>query len=281
MVSGIKGSVRAIAGLTALVAGACASAAVEDDVQVTTARVPVAECSAVTESGAPVVFFAIDTTTAPWEPAPRVAVAAGADIPINIGQNYAPHGMRRIPRECIEWRIEPEGHASFSEGGERLTIAGDLPLGSVVELTAVIAQEGEPTRAGTLRISIVDDVSRQLIGTWSFEDVRGCDRMSLDPPREIRFEPENSARVAWTVFEQYWDYWGRYAWDPQTGAFSLEPTGGNRLPPDISATGRLVLEDERQLAISGFHFGTREPETPSFMVSAEEAGCTLVFRRQR
>lgn len=277
----IKGSLWAVTCLTALAAGACVSAAAGEDAPHVQTRAPVPACSAVTESGAPVAFFAVDAAIPPWEPAQGVAVAAGDTIPINIGQNYAPYGMRRIPGQCIEWQIEPAGHASLSEGGERLTIAGDLPLGSVVELTAVIAQEGEPTRTGTLRISIVDEASRQLMGTWSFEEVRGCNRMAIDPPRELRFEPENGVRVAWTVFERYWDYWGRYGWDPQTGAFSLEPTGGNRVPADVSTSGQLVVENARQIAISGFHFGARASDTPSFLVSAEEAGCTLVFRRQR
>lgn len=277
----IKGILRAVTCLAALVTGACVSAAAGEDAPPVQSRAPIAECSAVTESGAPVAFFAVDAAIPPWEAAPGVAVAPGATIPINIGQDYAPHGMRRIPGQCIEWRIEPAGHASFSEDGQRLTVAGDLPLGSVVELTAVIAQEREPTRTGTLRISIVDEASRQLIGSWSFADVRGCNRMSIDPPRELRFEPDNGVRVAWTVFERYWDYWGRCAWDPQTGAFGLEPTGGSRLPPDVSATGSLVVEDARQIAISGFHFGSRESGAPSFLQSAEEAGCTLVFRRQR
>lgn len=277
----IRMSVRAVTCLTALAASACVSAGAGEDAPAVQTRTPVAECSAVTESGARVAFFAVDAAIPPWEAAPGAAVAAGATIPINIGQDYAPHGMRRIPGQCIEWRIEPAGHASLSEDGERLTIAGDLPLGSVVELTAVIAQEGEPTRTGTLRISIVDEASRQLIGGWGFAEVRGCNRMAIDPPRELRFEPDNGVRVAWTVFEQYWDYWGRYGWDPQTGVFSLEPTGGNRIPADVSTTGQLVLENARQIAISGFHFGTRASDTPSFLLSAEEAGCTLVFRRQR
>ncbi|WP_439633868.1 hypothetical protein [Glycocaulis sp.] len=278
--SGIRGSVWAAAGLTALAAGACVSAAVEDDTQMTAVRAPLEECSAVTRSNAPIGFYGMDRRYSPSETMSSVAVVAGASFPFRIGEYYGPSGVRPVPGQCIEWQIEPPGHASLSEEGERLTIADDLPVGSVVELRAVIAQEGEPTRTGALRISIVDEASRQLIGTWSFEDVRGCSRMSIDPPREVRFDAENFARVAWTVFERYWDYWGHYTWDPETGAFGLEPTGGNRLPPDVSATGRLVVEEERQLAISGLHFGTREPDRQTALVSAADAGCTLVFRRQ-
>lgn len=277
---GIRGSVRAVAGLTALVTGACVSAAVEDDVLVTAVRAPVAECSAVTRSNAPIGFYGMDRRYSPSETMSSVAVVAGASFPFRIGEYYGPSGVYRIPGQCIEWQIEPPGHASLSGDGERLTIADDLPVGSAVQLTAVIAQEGERTRTGTLRISIVDEASRQLIGTWTFEDVRGCSRMSVDPPREVRFDAENFARVAWTVFERYWDYWGHYSWDPETGAFGLEPTGGNLLPHDVSAHGQLVVEEERQLAISGFHFGTREPDRRSTLVSVDEAGCTLVFRRQ-
>ena len=280
MASGTKTGTWAITGLTALMTGACVSAAGEDDAQVSVVRAPLAECSAVTQSNAPIGFYGMDRRYSPSETMSSVAVVAGASFPFRIGEYYGPSGVYRIPGQCIEWQIEPPGHASLSEDGERLTIADDLPVGSAVQLTAVIAQEGERTRTGTLRISIVDEASRQLIGTWTFEDVRGCSRMSIDPPREVRFDAENFARVAWTVFERYWDYWGHYSWDPQTGAFGLEPMGGNRLPPDVSAHGQLVVEEERQLAISGFHFGTREPDRPSTLASTDEAGCTLVFRRQ-
>lgn len=280
MLTVIDGRTSAIAGLAALVTCACVSAAIEDDVQETPVPAPAAECSAYTESQAPVVFYAMDSTIPSWEPAARIAVVPGARIPINVGQYYGPSGIRPVSRECIAWQIEPAGHASVSEGGERLTMAGDLLPGSIVELTAVIAREGERTRSGTLRVSILDDGSRQLIGTWSFQDVRGCDRMSLDPPREVRFEPENGMSVAWTVFERYWDYWGRYEWVPENGAFSFEATGGNRGPSDVSASGQLVLEGASLLAISGFHFGNRNPDSPSALVSASDAGCTFVFRRQ-
>ena len=270
----------AIAGVPALFVGACVSAAIEEDAQEAGAPAQIAECPAYAESQAPVVFYAMDSTIPSWEPALRVAVVAGGSIPINVGQYYGPSGIRPVSLECIEWQIEPAGHASVSEGGERLTMAEDLVPGSVVELTAVIAREGERTRSGTLRISILDDVSRQLIGTWSFDGVRGCDRMSIDPPREVRFEPENGMSVAWTVFERYWDYWGRYGWVPETGAFSFEATGGNLIPSDVSASGQLVLEGAGLLALSGFDFGNRNPDAPSFLLSAEEAGCALVFRKQ-
>jgi hypothetical protein len=243
--------------------------------------VSAAECSAYAESPAPVVFYGMDSAMPSWEPAGRIASAAGAGIPINIGQFHGPGGIRPVSRECIEWQVEPAGHASVSEDGERLTMAPDLLPGSVVELTAVIAQEGEGARTGTLRIFILDDASRQLIGAWSFDAVRGCEGAQIDPPLEIRFEVDNGLSVTWTPFGRYWDYWGRYAWSPESGDFRFETTGGNRIPPDVSEGGRLVLEDARRLAISDFHFGARDPDALAPPVSAADAGCALVFRRQR
>ena len=131
-----------------------------------------------------------------------------------------------------------------------------------------------------MRIVIIDDTARQLIGTWSFDAVRGCDAAEVDPPLEIRFEVNNGLSVTWTPFGRYWDYWGRYEWSPDTGAFTFEATGGNQVPADISVNGEMVLEDDRHLALSGVHFGTRERGAPPSGVSAAEAGCTLVFRRQ-
>lgn len=239
------------------------------------------DCSAHVESQAPVAFYGMDRYMAGWEPTLNIVAEAGAVIPINIGQSYGPHGMRPIPLECIAWRTEPADALSVSDDGETLTISADAEPGSIVSLTALIAGDGERSVSATLRISVLDDALRPLMGTWQFEEVRGCSRMSVDPPREVRFEPENRMSVAWTVFERYWDYWGRYEWDAEAGGLSFEPAGGNRLPADVSARGQPVAVDDRHIAISSFHFGNREPDSASFLVSAAEAGCTFVFRRQR
>lgn len=281
MVQLIRGRVPACMLLTGLVAGACAATPPSDATPEAVIVAPAAECSAFAESRAPVVFYGMDPTMPAYEPAGRIAAAAGATISINIGQYYGPSGIRPVSRHCIEWQVEPAGAASVRDDGANLTLSADAAPGSVISLTGVIAGAEGRSVSGTVRINILDEASRQLIGTWSFEDVRGCDRMSVDPPREIRFEPENGMSVAWTVFERYWDYWGRYAWAPESGAFSFETTGGNRVPSDVSGSGQLVVEDARHLALSGFHFGNRDPDTPSALVSAAEAGCTLVFRRQR
>lgn len=110
---GIRGSVRAVAGLTALVTGACVSAAVEDDVLVTAVRAPVAECSAVTRSNAPIGFYGMDRRYSPSETMSSVAVVAGASFPFRIGEYYGPSGVYRIPGQCIEWQIEPPAMRRF------------------------------------------------------------------------------------------------------------------------------------------------------------------------
>ncbi|KPP83016.1 MAG: hypothetical protein HLUCCA04_02775 [Oceanicaulis sp. HLUCCA04] len=276
----IRGCASACVLLTGMAAGACASTGPGQAVMEAGVETPAVDCSRYAQSDAPPVFHAMDPNVASILPTARIAVPAGVSIPISVGNFDPPYTIRPIPLPCMDWQVRPDDAARITQDGSVIEIPEAARPGSEILLTGTIrGAEGE-AGSQTLRILIIDEITRQLIGTWSFDAVRGCDATQVDAPLEIRFEANNGLSVTWTPFERYWDYWGRYEWSPDSGDFGFEATGGNQVPADISANGQLVLEGDRHLAVSGFHFGTRESGAPSPGISADEAGCTLVFRRQ-
>lgn len=237
-------------------------------------------CSEIHAGDASLVFHAMDPNIPPSLPASRIVTPAGVSIPISVGHLDQRRFIQPVPLQCMDWRISPSDAARISQDGSAVEIAEHAEPGSEILLTGTIRGSEGSAGSETLRMLIIDEITRQLIGTWSFEEARGCDGTPVDPPLEIRFEANNGLSATWTPFGRYWDYWGRYDWSPESGDFSFEATDGNRIPSDISRSGQLVLEGDRHLGVSGFHFGTREHGASTPSASAAEAGCTLIFRRQ-
>jgi hypothetical protein len=238
------------------------------------------DCSSYRASDAPLVFHAMDPNVPAAWPTQRIVVPAGVTIPISVGHFDPRQGIEPVPVQCMDFQISPSAAARISQDGLSIEIGEDAQPGSDIQLTGTLRGSRRGEGSETLRIVIIDEITRQLIGTWSFDEARGCEGTQVDPPLEIRFEVNNGLSVTWTPFGRYWDYWGRYAWSPDSGEFSFEATDGNRIPSDISPSGQLVQEGDRHLVFSGFHFGTRESGASAPGVSAAEAGCALVFRRQ-
>ena len=238
------------------------------------------DCSSYHQSDAPLVFHAMDPNIPPSLPASRIVTGAGVRIAISVDHLDLHRVIQPVPLQCMDWQVSPSDAARISQDGSAIEIGDDARPGSEILLTGTVSGSSVSAGSETLRILIVDEVSRWLIATWSFDEVRGCEGARVDPPLEIRFEANNGLSVTWTPFERYWDFWGRYGWVPETGAFSFTVTDGNQIPTGISSGGQLVIEGERRLALSGFDFGKRERGAPPSSVSAADAGCTLVFRRQ-
>ncbi|WP_429912819.1 hypothetical protein [Glycocaulis sp.] len=271
---------RLVSAGLALLLASCATTGSDVSAQEAVAGAAAIDCASYNRSDAPLVFHAMDPNVPAVWPTSRIVVPAGITIPISVGHFDPRRGIEPVPLQCMDFEISPSDAARISQDGLSIEIGADARPGSDIQLTGTLRGSREGSGSVTLRIVIIDDMARQLIGTWSFDAVRGCDGAEIDPPVEIRFEVDNGLSVTWTPFGRYWDYWGRYAWLPESGVFSFEPTGGNQIPPDIAINGELVLEGERNLSLSGVHFGTRERGAPPSSVSAADAGCTLVFRRQ-
>lgn len=173
----------------------------------------------------------------------------GAVVNIAPMVDMAPAGTRKLPLRCTGgWSIT--GPATLSTDRSIVTIAPDAEPGAIVQISYTHLDKPVTAR---LRVVAKDEVV--LTGRWSQQGLEGCSASA--PVRELEFQPENRFAVTYQPFETYRDYWGRYSFDPATGAIRLEVEGGNFVPPNLDLEGRAELEGGR-LRLSGLYLGSRD-----------------------
>jgi len=115
-----------------------------------------------------------------------------------------------------------------------------------------------------------------LTGLWT-QTNPPCATGTPPPARieELEFEPGGRALVTFGAFETYHDYWGRYRYDPATGALRITVERGNAIPNDVDLDGRATIAPNGELVLEGISFGTPNGS------GAETRNCTLRFTRRR
>jgi len=102
--------------------------------------------------------------------------------------------------------------------------------------------------------------SDQITSLW-LEDAQlacgSCESIPFSGYHELRFDEDGTFAYAWTPFEEgFWNIWGRYQWDPQTGVIEFFAEGGNsEVPPDFDGTGQVRHLADGRLRIEGVWFG--------------------------
>ena len=172
----------------------------------------------------------------------------GATVRITPTADVAPAGVRELPPRCAtDWRIA--GPARLNGDRTAFTIDADAPPGSEVVVGFL---HGARRIEGRYRVIARDAVV--LTGTWSQRGIEGCG--APEPVRELEFRPDGSFAVTFLPFETYRDYWGRYTFDPATGALTMSVEGGNHVPAGLDLEGRAEREGER-LTLRGVYLGDR------------------------
>jgi hypothetical protein len=183
----------------------------------------------------------------------------GTVVRITPTVDKSPAGTAELPLRCTsDWSVS--GPATLSPDRTSLTIAPNAPVGGVVAIGFVHA--GKAVEA---RFKVVSRDEIVLTGLWSQRSLEGC---SAEPVRELEFRPENRFAVTFQPFETYQDYWGSYAWDPDTGRLRLTVEGGNFVPPGLDLEGAAELKEGR-LRLSDLFLGSRG--------GPPQSGCTYVF----
>lgn len=109
-----------------------------------------------------------------------------------------------------------------------------------------------------------------LVGIWHETAQLSCGLGQIDPPvpiGELEFESNGTFAVTWHPFEQYYDYWGDYTVDFETGAITLEITGSNDLPAGFDGVGEVRIDPDGKLVLTGVWLGT-----PSYEVFSAQCG---------
>ena len=177
-------------------------------------------------------------------------------------------GSYDVPLDCTSgWTLSDRKLAKLSKDRRTLTIAPDAAPGAV--LTISYSVRGEPVKAA---VTIVGRDQVVLSGTRGQLEARGCGNGG--PVRELVLTTEGHFSVTFTPFETYKDYWGRYSFDPATGAIAFTVSGGNRTPRALDLTGKARLDPAGSLVLEGLWLGD---STDSGGPMDSEA-CTYVFR---
>lgn len=184
----------------------------------------------------------------------------GAVVRVTPSVDRSPAGTDELPLKCTSgWSVT--GPATLSADRKSVAIAPDAPAGSTI--TVRFAHDGKPVEA---RFKVVARDEVVLTGNWSQRSLEGCS--AQEPVRELAFRPENRFAVTFLPFETYQDYWGTYAWNPDTGRLRLTLEGGNFVPPNLDLEGAAELKDGR-LRLTDIFLGSRD--------GAPRSGCTYLF----
>lgn len=179
-------------------------------------------------------------------------VRQGATLSLSAVLQPEPWSAEPLPVGCLtNVRVSPASAATVSDG--TISVAPDALAGTEVTLTA--AYRGE---TGSTRFRVVGRDEVVLTGTWRQDRVK-CDPgwAPGEPVRELKIRDDGSFGATFQPFESYVDYWGSVAFDPETGAVRLQPSGGNFTPPLLDLEGTARLEGERRLILDGVYLGDR------------------------
>jgi hypothetical protein len=167
----------------------------------------------------------------------------GAEITLIPIQVRGP-GSEREPTDCIShWHVDP-ALGRLSADRRTLRIAADAKPGAELVISY---QAGGSAVTRSMRVVGRDEIV--LTGLRGQRAVEGC-TMQV-PVGELEFREDGTFAVTYRPFETYKDYWGRYLFDPSSGALKMTIEGGNYRPADADLEGRahfdpagkLVLED--------------------------------------
>ncbi len=160
---------------------------------------------------------------------------------------------------CSVYSVDPtDAGATIHPETGLLEIDETTPDGTTFMITADV-QDGLATVTGEVFVYVPE--LHPLIGLYT-EVARipcggGPEFVPSDPIGELVFTASGEARVTWTPFEVYVDYWADYTHDLDTSALSIMPTGGNYVPDDVDGEGSFEFQGE-ELVLHDIWLGTSQ-----------------------
>ncbi|HEX8904363.1 MAG TPA: hypothetical protein VF771_05945, partial [Longimicrobiaceae bacterium] len=124
-------------------------------------------------------------------------------------------------------------------------------------------------------VVVVDPRLDALAGAWQQARPARCTPAAdsaMETVGDLTFKRDGEFSVTFVPFETYRDYWGRYTYEPATGALGLRVERGNKVPAgmDLDGTARVA---GNQLTLEGFWLGDPRQQRGG-------RACTYVFKRQ-
>lgn len=192
----------------------------------------------------------------------------GATIAITPRADNSPAGQRDLPLDCTsDWSIR--GPATLAADHRSITIAPDAPPGSDVEVT--LRYGPEQIRAS---VRVIGREAIVLTGTYNQRSIERCE--TSDPVRELVFSPDGRFSVTFQPFETYKDYWGTYAYDPDSRRLVMTVAGGNSIPFGLDLDGSARIAEGR-LVLEQIYLGSRGGQPAHLPAGSSAAPCRYTF----
>jgi hypothetical protein len=202
-------------------------------------------------------------------------VPPGALIAPSAYWTTRPGNYDRIAPACLTgWSLSDGAQAVLHSGLGLVITAPDAPEGTKFQISAGIAgQSPEVMARGPVRVT--DPARHPLAGAWIEIQEKSCKggvwRKPKEPIGELVFKADGTFTLVRVPFESYFDYWGTYRHTVTSGALTLEITGGNKIPSELSAKGKASVMPSGELLLE---------DLPPGSAKAGEAVCSRRFRRQ-
>ena len=192
----------------------------------------------------------------------------GTTLALSPKQVRGPGGTYDVPLDCTsDWSLSDPALATLSGDRATILIAADARPGATLGIAYTVANKRVEAA-----LAIIGRDQVVLSGTRGQKNVQGC--ASGEPVRELVFTSEGGFAVTFLPFETYKDYWGRYTFDPASGALVMTVAGGNHVPAGLDLEGRASLGADGSLVLEGIYLGNRQGIGPGALPAG---GCTYTF----
>jgi hypothetical protein len=172
----------------------------------------------------------------------------GTTIALRPMQARGP-AMPSEPLDCTsDWQVSDPALGTISDDRKSLTIAADARPGA--ELVISYLGGGKPVRRS---VRIVGKDEKVLTGIRGQRSVENCS--VAGKVGEIEFTENGRFSVTFQPFETYRDYWGKYEFDPATGAVAMKVDGGNYQPPGLDLEGVARFAEDGALVLEDVYLG--------------------------
>ncbi len=169
---------------------------------------------------------------------------------------------------CVSWSVDSPQIATIDSETGRLSILDSAQHGDAVSVKAHVGDGRFPI---SVTVHIYTETANPLRGVWTESRQLGCDGgAEITPERvigEVRFDADGVIRVTWTPFEIYYDYWGHYSYNVESGAFGFAVDGGNYVPSDVpsdaDSAGTFEIDNDGQLILRDVWLGKPQQGGPT------------------
>ncbi|WP_109807473.1 hypothetical protein [Sphingosinithalassobacter portus] len=191
-----------------------------------------------------------------WLRIPEMPARPGATLRLEpeAGVSY---NWVSVPTDCIKrWEVSDPAMADVDPETRQLHIHDDAVPGTRITISYTNLQD----RRSSASVLIVGAEEKVLTGARRQSGLENC--AAGRSIGEMVFRDDGSFSVTYQPFESYQDYWGRYIYDPVTGALAMTVTGGNLIPEPLDLWGSAYFNADGKLVLDGVFLGAAPPPQP-------------------